>query len=50
MPDQENALTDPATLEGHGATFAHVKEGRLLEAEDATREDICERLNQEEHA
>ena len=32
-----------ATLDGNGATFAHVKEGRLLGAEDVTKED-CERL------
>jgi DNA modification methylase len=32
-----------ATLEGHGATFQHVKEGRMLEAEDAIKEH-CEEL------
>jgi DNA methylase/ParB-like nuclease family protein len=29
-----------ATLEGHGATFAHVKEGRLLGEQDAIKEEI----------
>ena len=33
-----------ATLEGHGATFAHVREGRLLEAEDQIKEQVIEML------
>lgn len=28
-----------ATLEGHGATFAHVRDGRRLEAQDALKEE-----------
>jgi DNA modification methylase len=28
-----------ATLDGHGATFEHVREGRLLEAQDAIKEE-----------
>ena len=35
-----------ATLEGHGATFEHVKEGRHLGAEDEIKED-CLRLLEE---
>jgi DNA modification methylase len=35
-----------ATLEGHGATFEHVKEGRRLGAEDDIKED-CLRLLEE---
>jgi DNA modification methylase len=33
-----------ATLEGLGATFEHVKEGRLLEREDALKEELVETM------
>ena len=35
-----------ATLDGHGATFEHVKEGRRMQAEDEIKED-CQRLLEE---
>jgi hypothetical protein len=38
----QNLTGEQATLEGHGATFDHVKEGRLLEAEDNLKEQILE--------
>ena len=34
-----------ATLEGHGATFEHVRDGRRLEAADAIGEEVLERLS-----
>ena len=33
-----------AVLEGLGATFEHVKEGRLLEGEDAIKEELVEMM------
>jgi DNA modification methylase len=32
-----------ATLDGSGATFEHVKQGRLMEAKDAITEEVLER-------
>jgi site-specific DNA-methyltransferase (adenine-specific) len=36
----QNLTGKKATLEGSGATFEHVREGRRLEAEDAIKEEI----------
>ncbi len=36
----QNLTGQQATLDGHGATFEHVREGRLLGAEDDLKESI----------
>jgi DNA modification methylase len=41
----QNLTGKQATLEGHGATFEHVRDGRRLEAADAIGEEVLERLN-----
>jgi len=41
----QNFTGREATLEGHGATFAHVKEGRRLGEEDAIKEECLELLD-----
>ena len=38
----QNFTGKEATLEGHGATFAHVKAGRLMQLEDELKESILE--------
>lgn len=38
----QNLTGQQATLDGHGATFSHVREGRLLGAEDELNESILE--------
>jgi hypothetical protein len=39
----QNLTGRQATLEGHGVTFEHAKQGRRMEAEDAIKEP-CEEL------
>ena len=38
----QNFTGNEATLDGHGATFAHVRDGRIMEAEDAIKEGVLE--------
>jgi DNA modification methylase len=40
----QNFTGREATLEGNGATFEHVKQGRRMAAEDAIKEEVLERL------
>ncbi len=40
----QNLTGKEATLEGHGATFEHVKEGRRLGEQDAIKEEVLETL------
>ena len=36
----QNLTGKQATLDGHGATFEHVKQGRRMGAEDAIKEEL----------
>jgi len=38
----QNFTGKEATLDGHGATFAHVRDGRIMEVEDAIKEEVLE--------